>query len=113
MFIKFFLYFRPPFFGDMGGPGRPPMPPAIAHQPGLLGPGPPPGPPGMRPPPGPGMLPPRMPGPPPPMGMPPMRPGGPGFYGAFYDGNGAKPDASSDNLQGGMLSFPNKQTAKA
>ena len=84
----------------MGGPGRPPpMPPNIAHQPGLLGPGPPP--PGMRPP-GPGMLPPRMAGPPP-MGMPPMGPGGPGFYGAFYDGNGGKPDGPPDNLHNGMV----------
>ena len=87
----------------MGGPGRPPMPPNIAHQPGLLGPGPPPG---MRPP-GPGMLPPRLTGPPP-MGMPPMGPGGPpgpsgpGFYGAFYDDNGPKPDGPSDNLTNGM-----------
>ncbi len=78
------------------------MPPNIAHQPGLLGPGPPPS--GMRPPPGPGMLPPRMPpGPPPPIGMPPMAapPAGPGFYGAFYEGGGAKPEGPPDNLQGG------------
>ena len=58
----------------------------------------------MRPP-GPGMLPPRM-GGPPPVGMPPMGPGGPGFYGAFYDGNAPKPDAPSDNLHNGTNHAP-------